>query len=203
MKEEFLSKIKQIGNHYGMELVPEGEYDFDIDRKTGEYDRMSADLIDDNRKIRFYVNKWAAGKNRILISGIFPHNFKGASNYYIPYGEKANNVITVSLNKTAEQIIRDMDNRFMPEYLKKLDEIIEKNRQDLQTHIEREAVIKHIADALECKYNTNKEYHLYYPNDYIKEIEVHFDNTIDIKLDNLPLDITLEVVRLVKSKNKQ
>lgn len=76
-------------------------------------------------------------QGRFVITGSYPRTRRGE---YISYG--INKVeITVTNKKTAEQVVKDIERRFMPDYMVELNKVIKQVEDDNDYHDSRESML--------------------------------------------------------------
>lgn len=187
-KQAFIEKIQKVGDilDYAVEF-PEDSHD------------NQATLTHNAITIRIRTGGWKS-EDKIKVSGSYPHD---CHNQSYSYGLK-NPSIGCSVDKTPEQIARDIQKRFLPDYLEDLEKVIGLNKNTQKQADARYHSIKTLADSLGIapkKEEHNNEYTLPIWNvlSGLDRLEVSSDGTrIDLKLE-LTLEQTLEVLTILKS----
>ncbi len=185
-KQEFISKIQKVADILGYEMtVPEESYN------------NQAELKKDNIWIHIR-NGGYQNQNKITISGSYPRD---CHNQYNSYGSK-NLAIGCSQDKTPEQIARDIQKRFLPDYMADLQKVIETNKIIQESADTKYHTIKALADFLGIspKKDHNNEYSLsvWQALKGLNKLEVSYDGTrINLNLE-LTLDQTLQVLAILK-----
>lgn len=183
-KQEFISKIQKVADILGYEMtVPEESFN------------NQAELKKDNIWIHIR-NGGYQNQNKITISGSYPRDCHNQG-----YSHK-NLSIGCSQDKTAEQIARDIQKRFLPTYLENLQMVIETNKTIQRSADTKHHTIKALADFLGIPSykDHNNEYSLPIWNVLpgLRSLEVSYDGTeINMKLE-LTLDQTLQVLAILK-----
>jgi hypothetical protein len=186
-KQVFIEKIQKVGDILGYTVeFPE------------ESHGNQATLTHNDITIRIRSGGWKS-EDKIKVSGSYPHD---CHSYLSNYNLK-NPSINCSQDKTPEQIAKDIQRRFLPDYLEDLQKVIEINKNTQKQADAKYLVIKTIADSLgiEPKKDHTNEYILPIWNvlSGLDKLEVSHDGTrIDLKLE-LTLEQTLEVLTVLKS----
>jgi hypothetical protein len=187
-KQVFIEKIQKIGDILG----------YTVDFPENSYDNQAI-LTHNDITIRIRTGGWKS-EGKIMISGSYPHD---CHNHSYGYGLK-NSSIGCSVDKTPEQIAKDIKRRFLPDYLEDLEKVIEINKNTQKQSDAKYLAIKTIADSLGIspkKEEHNNEYTLPIWNVLpgLDRLEVSHDGArIDLKLE-LTLEQTLEVLTILKS----
>lgn len=133
-------------------------------------------------------------KGRIQFSSCYPQSKNGYPQW--SYGDKIE--ITVSADKTPEQISRDIEKRFLPTYLKNLQIVIEKTQKADKYDADKLAAIKKVADHLQIEISENRDRLNIYPE--IKEvyhIEAYSDTEVKFEVKTTP-EKAIEIMDLFK-----
>ena len=191
-KQQFIDKVEKIADILGDYRVeiPEESYQNQAKLTQGE-------IVINIRTGGYQETK------KIYISGSYPANCHGRHNIY----DLKNPHIGCSQDKTPEQIVKDIQRRFMPAYLEDLKKVLGMN-QKTQEHADKKyETTKIIADILgvEPEKDHRNEYslrlpsQLYYRHCGLQKIEVDYYGTrVDLKLELTP-DHAVEVLNLMKS----
>lgn len=185
-KQEFTDKIQKVADILGYQMtVPEESF----------YNQ--AELLKDNIKI--YVRNGGYGnEGKITISGSYPHDCHGQLS---TYGLKKPS-ISCSDSKTPEQIARDIQKRFLPDYMEDLAKVIKMNENTQQQADARYTTLKIIADFLDItpEKDHKNEYNLpiWHVLPELQKLEVSYDGTIiDLQIE-LTLEQTLKILSILK-----
>lgn len=186
-KQVFIEKIQKVSDILGYAVAfPEDSYD------------NQATLTHNNITIRIRTGSWKS-EDKIKVSGSYPHDCHNQSH---GYGLK-NPSIGCSVDKSAEQIVRDIQKRFLPDYLEDLEKVIGINKETQKQADTKYLAIKTIAYFLGIepkKEEHNNEYTLPIRNvlSGLDRLEISYDGTeIDLKL-TLTLEQTLKVLKVLK-----
>ena len=126
---------------------------------------------------------------RLTISGIWPTDARGYPHTpQYPYGES----ITVSLDKSPEQIARDLTRRFLPAYLPLWEEQKRKAKDSDKYVAEKARALARIDAALpeSCRYVQGGL------SVWVGEVET---KTVTLKLTWLPFDLAEQICHLLRS----
>ena len=144
-KQAFISKIQKVADILGYKMtVPEESYNNQAELKKND--------------IWIHVrNGDYQSRNKIAISGSYPRD---CHNQLSTYNMKHPS-IGCSQDKTPEQIARDIQKRFMPDYIEDLGKVIERNNRIQEQTDARHHTIKTIADFMGIapkkeEYNDNR-----------------------------------------------
>ncbi|MFZ2937616.1 MAG: hypothetical protein WA066_02805 [Candidatus Omnitrophota bacterium] len=185
-KQEFISKIQKVADILGYEMtVPEESF------------INQAELKKDNIWIHIR-NGVYQNEQKIKISGSYPRD---CHNQDSSYGLE-NPSIRCSQDKTPEQIARDIQKRFLPDYMEDLQKVIEQNKTIQEKADTKYHTIKALADFLGIspEKDHNNEYSLPIWNVLpgLGSLKVSYDGTeINLNLE-LTLDQTLQVLAILK-----
>jgi len=191
-KQEFVDKVRKIAGILGYTMtIPEESYqnqailkmpnsDVTINIRTGGYQETK----------------------KIYISGSCPANCHGRHHIY----NLKNPHIGCSQDKTPEQIARDIQRRFLPDYMEDLKQVLEANKKTQEYADTKNQTMKVLGDLLgiEPKKEHNNEYSLLIWDTLpgLDKIEVDYYGTrVDMKLELTP-DQTVQVLTLMKTFEK-
>jgi len=134
-----------------------------------------ADGTKDQEHIYLNANSYGH-KDKINVFGVFPRD--NNNDYISPSEDKGYKEINISINKTDEQIIKDIERRFKPNYLNALKEVCERVNKSNNKKKQRENLINEIANILNVKSYTPN-----YKNDYPSINEYNNGESVNIKTD--------------------
>ena len=190
-KQEFQDKIETIADLLGGYWVafPEESYN------------NQATLTKDNITINIQ-NSGYQKENKISISGSYPHDCHGG----ISYHDLRNPSIGCSKDKTAEQIARDIQKRFLPAYLEDLQKVLTTNKKTQEYADANYQTINTLADLLGItpEKDHRNEYFLRVYNTLqgLHGLEVnYYGSRVDMKLELTPGQ-AVEVLTLLKTFEK-
>ena len=137
-KEVFSEKMKSVANILG--------YQWELKQ---EWSNNAGYLIGPNQAKIWVRNDEYVIKERIEFNPCYPETQKGRfGKVYQRYDEKGRMKITVSENKTPEQIARDIQKRFLPPYLEKLQKAVIHIQKIDEYETKKMACLKKVADYL-------------------------------------------------------
>lgn len=188
-KQEFQDKVQKVADILGYTMIlPEEQF------------IKQATLIQDNIKINIR-NGGYQQVNKIHISGSYPHDCHGGINYH---GLK-NSAINCAATKTPEQIARDIQKRFLPDYMEDMKKIINTNENVQQYADARYETIKTIADLLGVSPQQDHKNEYSIPTWNVLKglhgLEVDYYGRVDLKLELTP-DQAVQVLTLLKTFGK-
>ncbi len=186
-KQEFITKIQKVADILGYVMnIPEESY------------QNQATLTQDNKTICVRNGDYGR-EDKIRISGSYP---KDCHNQHNNYNLK-NLSIGCAQDKTPEHIARDIQKRFMPDYLADLAIVIERNKDTQQRADARYNTLKTVADFIGIalkKDDYTKEVILPIWNvlPELDKLEVSYDGSrVDMKLE-LTLEQTIQILTVLK-----
>ncbi len=185
-KQGFITKIQNVADILGYIMtIPKESY------------QNQAELTKDNIKLHIR-NGGYKNESKITIWGSYPRDCHNTSN---TYGLK-NPSIGCSQDKSSEQIARDIQKRFLPDYMEDLAIVIERNKAIQIQADARYITIKKLADCLGIvpKQEHNNEYSLPIWNVLtgLQKIEVSYDGSrVDMELELTP-EQTIQVLTILK-----
>ncbi len=191
-KQEFINKIQKVADLLGYKMnIPEESY------------QNQATLTHENKTI-YIRNGGYKNENKIHIFGSYPYDCHNQHNIY----SLKNPSINLSQDKTSEQIARDIQKRFMPDYLSDLEIVVARNNKTQQAADAKYSTIKKLADLLGIapkKEDHNNEYTLPIWNILpgLDRLEVSYDGSeVDMKLVLTP-DQTIQVLTILINPRKE
>jgi hypothetical protein len=150
----------------------------------------------------FHANGYKL-KGRVSVGGSYPRD----NNDQYMYPEHPPKAITISLNKSNEQIIKDIENRFLPSYLAELETIKERINKSNQQRANRNNIIEKIAlvMGLEFKQNDQPTISKWEYSEQIKRFEIESDyNGEEITFNvRVSKDVALEFANFLKGLTKE
>ena len=188
--EEFSQLVQSVGEH-----LP-GNWDFTTNQQSWNF---GSTLFDIERSLGIFFSL-TRDKSKIEISGILPRNSEGQL-AYIRVGEMLPR-IAVSSSKMAAQIARDIEKRFLPVWLPRLEVML----QDIGRQEAYKTKTTSIADRIAALVKVNADgkkvsfYRSPYPvfSESMSGAEVHGD---DVALElNLPHESALELLKWMIGK---
>ena len=151
-------------------------------------------------------------QGRISISTVYPKWWDGSTHY--GYQDSKSYSITVADTKTAQQIIKDIQRRLLPDYEPTLTLFLQHRAESLATHTKRIATLTRIATAIGKTYEYGKEcaqgvyqFSGYVPStngesNYplgVHEVRVSSSGSIEIRLDGLTEEKALRLIEALKN----
>ncbi len=138
------------------------------------------------------VNGSYASRNRLVIRGHYPADYKGR--YHLSGGDGAPQ-ITIDETKSAEEIVNDITRRFLPGYKETLALVLERNAQWKAEEESKEKALRLLAKALGVRdiRAGGQEWVVYFHKGNAK---VYTGGDVELKI-YLPLDAALKVASLV------
>ena len=187
-KEEFLEKVKQVGTVLNMELEDKGD----------EFSRNYAVLKNGTREISFSNGDYQR-EDKFHISGIYPRNYK--REYMVhSYSEKSPS-INVSEKKTAEQIAKDIQRRFLPHYEELLKKVLERVESSNTAHDKRWEALRIVGEIVgvepEKGHDGEPRLYVYDRIPGLQGVEARYDGNLKIELD-LEADKAADVLTFLK-----
>jgi hypothetical protein len=184
-------RLKKILVKMGFEPIKQDEDTFYNSYVRGKKENMEITL-----KANEYRNK-----GKLSLYGSYPKNKKG--DYVYNPTELNFNEPNISLSKTDEQIIKDLEKRFFPYYKKKLDYIEERVKEQNKEIDNKENLIKILGDSLNIKpyKDSLSEYDYNKDIDNLK-IDVVYNGKIDISF-RTNKEFIFKIVDLIKSEEKK
>lgn len=188
--DEFSRLIQMVG-----ERLP-GNWDFTTNQQSWNW---GSTLFDAERSLGIFFSL-TRDRSKIEISGTLPRDSEG-QHAYIRHGETLPR-IAVGSSKSAEQIARDIERRFLPAWLPRLEEML----QDIGRHevykTKTTSVADQIANLVKVKADGKKIsfYRSPYPvfSESLSGAEVHGDDvTLELRLSH---DHTLELLKWMIGK---
>ena len=142
----------------------------------------------------------ARAPGRVTINGTWPRDWRGE--VYRPHKDSPE--ITVSADRPAADIAREISRRFMPDYIPKYVEQLAWVERATQERANRFGNAQRIAEALggipaEDIREDGAEIRIYAKQEGISRLDVHADR-VDIGL-SLPVELAAEVLRLVAGRS--
>ena len=186
-KQVFIEKIKKVGGMLGYTV------EFLDERSSNQ-----AKLTNNDITIHIRTGGWQL-ENKIKVYGSYPHD---CHNQSYSYGLK-NPSICCSQDKIPEQIAKDIQRRFLPDYLEDLQKVKETNKNIQECANANYHAIKTLADSLSIKpikdYKDEYSLPIWGVLQGLSSLEVSYDGTrIDLKLE-LTLEQTLQILTILKS----
>jgi len=190
-KQEFTEKIQKVADILGYTMIMPDSQIFN----------NQATLIRDDIKINIRHGGYQ-NTNKISVSGSYPSDCHGGISYH---GLK-NSHIGCSQDKSAEQIARDIQKRFLLEYLEDLEKVMETNKKTQEYADNRYHTIKTIADSLGVSPQQDHKNEYSIPTWNVLQglhgLEVDYYGTrVDLKLELTP-DQAVQVLTLMKTFDK-
>ena len=137
-------------------------------------------------------------KDRIVVRGYYPPDFKG---HYHTSGRDQPSDITDAETKTAEEIVRDIKRRFLPAYLKQLQEVRQRNTEAKASFDFKESALKRLAAAIGAHHrNSNSDIAMLYF--HRGSVEVHYDGDVSLKI-TVPLQVVVQVLSIIRQGKKK
>lgn len=120
-----------------LEVIKKLGYSSETD---SEYSQINFKATKEDHTLYFRTNYFMQ-KRRICISGGYPRQSNGSYVSPYGYGEKQDDKITVSAEKSADQIVRDIKNRLLPAYENRLEKVkAEVERQDNYENLKKKTL---------------------------------------------------------------
>jgi hypothetical protein len=176
------------------------------DRHTVDNDEWHRIVAPNGAAIHLYFPASGKDKNRISISGVWPH--RKAHTQVVPsalYPQQEAPSITVSADKTPEQIAGDIEKRFLPVYLPMWEACYQRG-QELNAAEDKELSAKEeITAVLDCKLSDRERepgnrigrYSSLPGSMYIQDIYVG-TGTVSLDIRSIPHDLAIKVLKLLK-----
>ncbi|MEK7182642.1 MAG: hypothetical protein AAB694_00585 [Patescibacteria group bacterium] len=183
-KQQFSEKIETVASILGLTWCPKKDWS----DNTGELKGLG--------EVDIWVrNGGYQEAEKIMFSSVYPRDNKGQERSNSGQGV----TIRVSETKAAEQIARDIQRRFLPEYLKNLI-IVQGWIADLnQSYSQKAANLKQIADhfGLEIREN-NREGVIYYSAPGIYSIEAYNATLVRMEKVDCTPEQAITIIELLK-----
>lgn len=122
--------------------------------------------------------------DRFVIASYYPRDHKGHLHY--DGGERVE--ITVSQKKNIDQIMKDINNKFMPKFNSILPKVLERNQHTLSADILKKNTLSAIEPALD---HLPRKFHIEYLRDEILQVVLELNK-----------DDTLKLIEFIKSFNR-
>jgi hypothetical protein len=133
-------------------------------------------------------------KGRIQFSSCYPQPKSG----YAEYDYRDRIEITVSVDKTSEQIARDIQKRFLPAYLTNLQIIFERTQKSDKYEADKLATIKKVADHLQVEVPKDRDRLSIFPDmKEIYHIEAYSDTEVKFEIKTTP-ERAIEIIEILK-----
>ena len=104
------------------------EMGYTVNSKHDEFYRAYAHGTKENKELYLTANDYKT-INKIQVSGMFPKDSRG-NNFYNEIEQTDYSSINITMNKTNEKIIEEINKRFMPNYLGALNKVLERIKQN-------------------------------------------------------------------------
>ena len=182
----------------------------DREREADAWDaRASSDKI--------YLHASEYGKWRVNVSGVFPRDkdgryvtvympvtkTRGDGSTYESSKELRPSSITISSDKTAEQIAKDIKARFMPEYEKRLALVLERLQEarNYQDNCEQTLTVA-IGRTLTAEEAKNREVDFYHITGHLGEIKAS-EKTIDLQVSDITPEQAHQIFKIISSVKRE
>lgn len=191
-KEAFTAKMQEVGRLLGLTAV--------------ETENSHINLKGPGEKQLYLRNGGYGNDKRISIGCGYPRDYAGGIN-----SRREDNItITVSEDKTAAQITRDIEHRLLPTYLPVLEKVIESNAKALETHTAKIAMLQVLAASIPVAYDqeeqnrTQREYRLgvYNALPGLDRVEVGYKEQVLMHIE-VTLAMALAIIDLLKSTKEK
>lgn len=150
-QEQFQTLAETVAKQLGYVVE-----DCDNFRRAGDDTQCKIKDPNSDKAFYFYYGGWK-NEGRLKAYGIYPRNHKGQ----LDTSGLEHTSITMSPAKTPEQIAKDLQRRFFPEYNSNYDTVVERNRRALEYDQEKDYMLEIVAKALgvniqKVSYNDSK-----------------------------------------------
>ena len=142
-----------------------------------------------------YLSEPYGNTGKLNVSGEYPRNCK--NEYYAP---DHNIKINVSITKSVDKIVSDIQHRFLPKYLENLTKIQQKVKFANEYYNNKELLLNKLADYTGLSIASHRDYTIdEYTNEMTIEFRVSRDTAFDIELTNISLEKTKAIWNIIKN----
>lgn len=149
----------------------------------------------DGRSFSLYASLWGKHDGKVTVSGNFSYGDRELGLSF-PYG-KSQPKISVSMDRGAETIAKEITRRFLPDYDRLFAEISETVRVQTAERDRKTGVVGRLAAVAGANPNRIKPngFAVYFGME-LPNVEVTVYGTVSIKLDNLTEEMAAEILKL-------
>ncbi len=202
-KLEFNTLCQEIANKLEWQVQEDMNSD-DVKYDSGHYQT----LLKYNENVGLYIHFGLYGvpTTHIDISGFYPRDFN--RQLQTPYNTRLPHC-KIAISRGGDKIAKEIQSRFLPEYYKLNNEVIERNAKALLQHSRRMDVMSILSKRFnipiaENGYSQDSQYTLYCSRekDGVSRIQVDYNCMVRFDVE-LPVDKAIAVLELLKEKEEE